>query len=223
MKRQWIQGLTWMVVLLVTIVLVVALGLFLGLDVLVRQAIRTSLERKIGVSVQLESARLGIRDGSLHLRSLVISNPPGFGLDPLLSLPELYLRYDGSAAASNVLRFSEVRLHLESLNLRVDAQGRTNLMELAAHSGGVPTLSSNTNATLTLPNGMEFGGIDRLTVTAGRVSLQDARDARKNAVYDLGLTNRTVTQVTSVIQLLPLAMEVALRGGWKWDLPRSTP
>lgn len=220
-RRVWLRRLTWGVGGLAVLLLVLGIGIALSLDALVRMGVRRSLEQKTGAGVRLDAARLGVSDGALHLRSLVLSNPPGFGPAPLLSVPELYLRYDLQAASSNVLRFAEVRLHLAELNVVVDREGRTNVTELAG-LGGVGGLTDGSGREVSLTNLLstfQFGGIERLTLTLGRFRLVDERDPRKNLQLDVGISNRTLTEVDSLAQLMPLVVEIALKGGLKKGVP----
>lgn len=223
-RRLWLRRLTWGVGVLAVLLLCLGIGIALSLDALVRFGIQRSMEQKTGAGVRLDAARLGVSDGALHLRSLVLSNPPGFGPAPLLSIPELYLRYDPQSAASNVLRFAEVRLHLAELNIIVDREGRTNVTELAGVGGlgGLGGLGGGSGSEESLTNllaTLQFGGIERLTLTLGRFRLVDERDPRKNLQLDLGISNRTLTQVDSLAQLMPLAVEIALKGGLKKGVP----
>ncbi len=212
-RRKWIYRLGWGVAAVVGVFLVLGIAVLLSLDSVIRWQVRTSLAHQIGTGVRLDSARLGLRDGSLELRSLVVSNPPGFGPAPLISVPELYLRYDAGAAASNRLKLAEVRLHLHELNVIIDSQGRTNLNQLVGHA-----LGGGTSGTNRWPD-LEFQGIDRLTLTLGRVSVIDQRDSRKNIVLNLDITNRTFTEVDSLLKLFPLLMEIGLRGGLEMGIP----
>lgn len=190
--------------------------IFANKDRLARRMLMAALEQQTGTGVRLDGVELGARDASLRLQNLVISNPPGFPPRPLLVLPELYLAYDPDAAHSNALRFREVRLHLAELSLEVDRSGRTNLMSLAASAatqrGGVDVTN--------LLGGLSFEGIDRLTLTLGRIHFRDDRDPRRNRTFDLGITNRSLLNVRTVFQLMPLALEIALKGGM--TLPPGT-
>lgn len=177
-------------------------------DRIARRVLTEAIARQTGAGVRLDALDLGLRDSSLRLGNLVLSNPPGFGTRALLVLPELYLAYDPEAAASNALRFREVRLHLSELNLAVDSSGRTNLMELAGRAGRERGLEA-TN----LLGEFTFEGIDQLTLTLGRLTFTDQRDPRRDLTIDLGITNRSFLQVHSLSQLLPLALEIALKGG----------
>ncbi|MBN8247781.1 MAG: hypothetical protein J0L84_10100 [Verrucomicrobia bacterium] len=209
------------------LILLAVVGGILGLvligvanvDRLARGVLVSTLHRQTGAGVRLDAVRLGFRDASFSLSGLVLSNPPQFSARPLLSIPELYMAYHPESAASNAVRFREVRLHLAELNLEVDARGRTNVTELAATAaakrgadGGGET-GADPGALTNWLQGMTFEGIDRLTLSLGRISYSDQRDPRRDRTILLGITNRTVENVTNWVQLLPLALEIAFKGG----------
>lgn len=209
------------------LILLAGLGGILGLlligvanvDRLARGVLVSTLHRQTGAGVRVDGVRLGFRDATFRLSGMVLSNPPQFSARPLVSIPELYLAYHPEAAASNAVRFREVRLHLAELNLEVDARGRTNVTELAATAaakrgleGGGGT-GTDPGALTNWLQGMTFEGIDRLTLSLGRVSYTDQRDPRRDRTFHLGITNRTLENVTNWIQLLPLVLEVAVKGG----------
>lgn len=208
-RRGW-RRLAWIVAGLVAVVGVMAGLAVANMDRLVRRVLVSAIEKQTGSGVRLDGVTLGLRDSSLLIQNLVLSNPPGFSPRPLLSLPELYLAYDREAAQTQALRFREVRVHLSELHLEVDHAGNTNLMALAQRAGSERGQELNASNQMA---GFNFQGIDRLTLTLGRIQWTDQRDPRRNRTFELGVTNRTLMQVQSLTQLLPLAIEIALRGG----------
>lgn len=222
MNRKVLRRIGYVLLALAGGALLLVAILVANVDRLTRSTLAYALSAQLGAGVRLDEARLGFRDSSLLLRNLVLSNPPGFVRRPLLVLPELYFAYDPNAAASNRVRFREVRLHLEELNLEVDALGRTNLMELAgnaARARGLTPKPINTNLLTTLEFGDRFDGIDRLSLTLGRIAYRDQRNPTRNRAFQLGITNRTFSQVTSSAQLVPLVIEILMRGGGSPDTP----
>lgn len=211
MKRIWLRRLAWAAAVVVGVLVVVTLLLVVSLDSILTRTVRLSLERTLGVGVRLDRMELGLRDGSYRIRNLVLSNPPGFGPGPMLYLPELYVRADLAAATSNIFRLSEVRLHLAELQVIRDPNGRTNV---PGFDGQGPE-----KITRDLMRGMEFGGIDRLQLTLGRVAMVDQSDARKSVQWDLAVTNYTLTNVTHWGAFLPLALELALRNNRPLPIP----
>lgn len=210
MKSPWLRRFAWVVAGTAVATLFLAGLAFANRDSLARRALIAALERQTGTGVRLDAVELGIRDSSLRMQNLVVSNPPGFSARPLLALPELFLAYDADSARSNALRFREVRLHISELNLEVDRTGKTNLMALATRAGQE---RGNGGDGTNFLYGLDFQGIDRLTVTLGRIHLSDERDPRRNRSYDLAITNRTLLHVRELSQLIPLAIEIALKGG----------
>ena len=188
MKRPLLRRAAFVILGLVGAALLSVALVLLNVDRLARRALTATLARQTGTGIRLDAVELGLRNQTFRLQNLVISNPPGFGPEPLLALPELFVAYDPAAGASNALRFREVRLNLSELNLVVDRAGRTNLMELAKRAG--PERGSGLNAT-NLLGGLNFQGIDRLTLTLGRITFTDERDPAQNKRFNLGVTNRT--------------------------------
>jgi hypothetical protein len=212
-KRIWLRRLAWAAAVVVGLLVVVTLAVVLSLDSILTRTVRVSLERALGVGVRLDRVELGLRDGSYRIHNLVLSNPPGFGPGHMLSLPELYVRADLAAATSNLFRLSEVRVHLEELRIVRDQKGRTNVPGLDGQ--GPEKMTQN------LLRGMEFGGIDRLQLTLGRVAMIDESDPRRSVQWDLAVTNYALTNVTHWGAFLPLAIELALRN--QRPLPISLP
>jgi len=210
LRRRWLLALLAVLGGLIGLVLI-ALA---NVDRLARGVLVSALRGQTGAGVRLDAVNLGFRDASFRLSGLVLSNPPRFSARPLISIPELYLAYRPEAAASNAVHFREVRLHLEELNLEVDTQGRTNLMELASTAAAQRGAGDGEPGAITnLLRGMRFEGIDRLTLTLGHLSYTDQRDARRDRRITLGITNRTLENVTNWIQLMPMALEIAFKGG----------
>lgn len=192
------------------VLLALVIAFLLNFDWLLRKGVTALLQDRTGCPVEIQRLELGLRDGTLLVEGLTIGNPPGFGDAPLLSLPELYLAYDLAAAATNSLRFREVRVNFDQLSMVIDAQGRTNLTEIMASlekAGLGQQAAPKTN----LLGGMTFGGIDQLRLSLGRVSYQDLRRPADNMNIIMGITNRTLTNVVSVTNVAPLALEVLIK------------
>lgn len=195
--------------LLLACVVLVAV-LLLSFDAIVKRLIVTLATERTGCPVSIERLNLGLRRGTLHVEGFTIGNPPGYGDLPLLSLPELYLAYDLDAAATNALRFKEVRVNLDRLSMVINEQGRTNLTDIAAtldRAGLTKDPTTQTN----LLGGMSWGGIDRLQVSLGQVSFADLRQPSLNRNLTMGITNRALTNVVSPVQLVPLGLEIMLK------------
>lgn len=182
----------------------------LSFDWLLKSAVTAVVTQQTGFPLTIDRLQLGLRDGTLRVQGLTLGNPPGFGDQPLVSLPELYLAYDLTAAATNAIRFHEVRLNLNQVNLIVDAQGRTNLTEIAAQLDRAGVGAKQPLPTNVL-GGMTFAGIETLQLSLGSVRYTDLRspDASRNIV--MGIQNRRLTNVVSAEQFGPLLFEVMFK------------
>jgi len=178
---------------------------------LLRKGIEVVASQRTGCPVTIGSLDLGLRDGTLHVRDLHIGNPEGFGETPLLRLPELYLAYDLDAAATNALRFREVRVHLDEVGMVIDPRGRTNLTELAAFLEDQERGRGGSTSRTNLLGDLTFGGIEQLTISLGRLNYHDQRAADIQRVVRLNITNRMITNVVSAEQLTPLWGEIVLK------------
>ena len=197
--RRWIRIL----VVLVSAVVAIGIGLILSRNWLARLALETVLRNRTGWETSVGSVTLGLRDGSLRIQELQIRNPASFGGGLFLDLPELYLAYDVQAAATNALRFREVRLHLAELQIVVDARGRTNVAELQSALGTLDSSSVSARA-----GSVQFAGIDTLILTVGRVVFRDLRAGGGTRVFSAGLEHETLRQVRGWIDLFPIAMKL---------------
>lgn len=192
--------------LLVAAVVVVCLSF----DWLLKSAVTAVVTQQTGFPLTIDRLQLGLRDGTLRVQGLTLGNPPGFGDQPLVSLPELYFAYDLAAAATNVIRFHEVRLDLNQVNLIVDAQGRTNLTEIAARLERVGIATQQPLPTNML-GGMMFAGIDTLQLSLGSVRYTDLRSPDASRSIVMGIQNRRLTNVVAAEQFGPLLFEVMIK------------
>jgi uncharacterized protein involved in outer membrane biogenesis len=185
-------------------VIVVAL---LSADWVLKSAVVATVRQQTGFPFEIGQLRMGMLDGTLRVQGLKLGNPPGFGDQPMVSLPELYLAYDLEAARTNSLRFREVRINLDQLSMVIDAQGRTNLTEIAARLDKAGVGQSRPLPTNML-GGMTYGGIGRLEISLGQVNLTDLRAGATSRTIVMGLTNQTFTNVVDLTPLVPLAFKV---------------
>ena len=99
------------------IVLLVLLGIaggvwwvYRSLDSQVASAIRTYGPEIAGVPVSLSSAKIGLADGSVALRGLVVGNPPGFKTEHALSLATISIKLDIHSLTKDVILIKEISI-----------------------------------------------------------------------------------------------------------------
>ncbi len=191
------------------LILLVALmtAAVLSADWLLKSAVVATVRQQTGFPFAIDKLRVGLLDGTLRVQGLTLGNPPGFGDQPLVSLPELYLAYDLMAAQTNALRFREVRVNLDQLSMVIDAEGRTNLTEIAARFEKAG-LSGSRPVPTNMLGGMTFAGIDRLQLSLGQVNLTDLRAGASSRTIRMGITNESFTNVVDLTPLVPLAFRI---------------
>lgn len=199
---------------LAVLAVVLAAALILLKDTLMREWIHYRLRSVTGLETRLGPVQSGFLAGSLTVSDLHLYNPPEFGGGILLSIPDLHLQWDTSAARRGDLRFQLVRLHLAELSLVRNAQGQTNIYQIlddARHRVGL------LDAALLHPPGFEFTGIDTLNLTLGTLRLVNLGPPVLQYDRRLGLTNEILRNVRSQADLSPLIFRFLLQE----LLPRS--
>lgn len=179
----------------------------LSFDWALKKVVVGAVQEQTGFPFTIGKLRLGLLNGTLHVQDLKLGNPPEFGPLPLLSIPEIYFAYDLEAAKTNGLAFREVRLNFDQVSMVVDAQGRTNLTEIAARLDKAGLSQSRPLPTNVL-NGMTFAGIGKLQISLGQVNLADLRTTNPPQAIVIGLTNQVFTNVADLTPLAPLVFKV---------------
>lgn len=192
------------------VLLALIVAAVLSFDWSLKKAVVGAVQGKTGLPFTIGKLRLGLLDGTLHVQDLKLGNPPEFGPLPLLSIPEIYFAYDLEAAKTNGLAFREVRLNFDQVSMVVDAQGRTNLTEIAARLDKAG-LSQSRPLPTNMLNGMTFAGIGKLQISLGQVNLADLRTTNPPQAIVIGLTNQVFTNVTDLTPLAPLVFKVLAR------------
>lgn len=128
-------------ILLVLVVLVVVGGVILfvtNVNGLVRTAVEQGSTKSLNLPTTLGSANVGLLSGDVSLNQLTISNPPGYGNDPLFTLGNVrvdtsYGKLRGKPVAIDAIEINAPRIVIEQKN------GKFNIREVADRLGGSST------------------------------------------------------------------------------------
>ena len=206
--KRWQRWLIRVMVLLILFALAVAW--------LHRPFMAWVIARKIssqtGLKAQIEDAQISPRRGHIKLQGLVLHNPPGFGPEPFLRLPELILKFDPNSLRRGDLEFDLVRLDLAELNLITLSNGYSNLQEIRSRANAPNRTSSKPESTNTTSS-WKFKGIKKLEISLGKVrSIQ--RGQTPASELDLQIKNQVLTNITTQEQLAAGILGLLLeRGG----------
>ncbi|HWN94837.1 MAG TPA: hypothetical protein VNT99_07380, partial [Methylomirabilota bacterium] len=108
---------------------------------------------------------------------------PEFGGSTFLDLPELRIEYVPGDFRDGKLRFKTVRLHLAEVHVVKNKSGKTNIDLLQKES---KKKSAGQKEKTNTP-GVDFGGIETLYLTVGRIRITDESDPRNNEVIEIGI------------------------------------
>ena len=179
---RWLFRLCVALFFLVVVLAVVAVVLK---DVIAKSLTERSLRQNTGLDAKIAKMEIGLATPVVNVEGLKLYNSEDFGGTTFLEMPELRVEYVPDAMREGKVRFKTVRLNLAEVHIVKGKNGKTNLEMMQKYSkkksedqgsgggGGVP--------------GVDFGGIDALYLTVGKIRITDESDARNNDVIDVGL------------------------------------
>ena len=205
--------LKWLFGLLLLLV-VLAVGLLLSLDTILRGVAENRIRAQTGMDAEIGKFHFGLLEPVVTIKDLKLHNPPAFGGTPFLNIPEIHAEYDRDALKKNQVHLTLLRINLGELDIVKNEAGQTNLFSLGVtlpakgKAGGSQGLKEFRQRT-----GLDFQGIDALNVSVGTARFIDLKDPRNNREQKIGIDNLVVKNVKTPADLAGLAVLVALRGG----------
>jgi hypothetical protein len=193
--------------------LVLLLILLLAAVVMLRNPIaRELVERHIrdetGMEVVIGRVRIAVQSASIRIDNVRLINPPEFGGQLFIDLPDVYVEYDPVALAFRRVRFPRVLFRLDEMRLVRDGQGRTNLQALFDRLE-----KSEWNDRLT-SRGFTPQGVDAVGFSIGRFKYFDAQDPLRHEETFIGVRGITVQKPRNAQEILDEMARLARdRGG----------
>jgi uncharacterized protein involved in outer membrane biogenesis len=163
------------------ILLLVAAVLFK--DMIAKSVAERNLRDSTGMDAKISKLEVGLGTPTVNLEGLKLYNTPDFGGSTFLDLPELRVEYLPDDIRDGKLRFKTLRLHLAEVHIVKNKQGKTNLEMLQQQT----KKKSSGRKTKSDTPGVDFGGIETLYLTVGRIRITDESDPRNNEVIEVGL------------------------------------
>lgn len=153
-------------------------------DVIAKSLTERNLRQNTGMDAKIAKMEIGLATPVVSLEGLKLYNTDDFGGSTFLEMPELRVEYAPDDVRAGKVRFKTVRLNLAEVHIVKNKSGKTNLEMMQKLSkkrsedkdgggGGVP--------------GVDFGGIDALYLTVGKIRITDESDPRNNDVIDVGV------------------------------------
>jgi uncharacterized protein involved in outer membrane biogenesis len=193
------------VTLLMLLIVLAVVGVLLK-DVIAKAVAERNLRDTTGMDAKISKLEIGLGTPIVNLEGLKLYNTADFGGGTFLELPELRMEYVPDAVRDGKLRFKTVRLHLAEVHVVKNKNGRTNIEMMQKETR---RKSAGTKDKGDQP-GIDFGGIETLYLTIGRIRMTDERDPRNNGVIEIGIKDevgrnlKTEAEVAQWFQMVML-------------------
>jgi uncharacterized protein involved in outer membrane biogenesis len=170
------------VALLVLVIVLAAVAVILK-DPIAKSLTEYRLRHDTGLDAKISKMEIGLATPIVNVEGLKLYNTDDFGGSTFLEMPELRVEYVPEAMRAGKVRFKTVRLNLAEVHIVKGKDGKTNLEMMQKHSKKKSEEKSSGGG---LP-GVEFGGVDALYLTVGKIRITDEKDPRNNDVIEVGL------------------------------------
>ena len=183
--------LRWVIVGIVGLI-VLSVGLLLGRDPILKAITQRGIEESTGLRVEIGEFKSAFGSTSVHIRDLRLYNPAEFGGALMASAPELLLDLDAEQATEGRLHFRQLRLNLTELNVVKNLKGRFNLEGVEKK---IRERLERRRRKKDRDFEFEYGGIQHMELTLGKVSFTDMARPQRSRFFDLGVKDEVVTDL----------------------------
>lgn len=210
--------------LLVVIAMLLGIAVLLLKDSFAKSLAERNLRDGTGMDAKIAKFEVGLMTPTVHLEGLKIYNRPEFGGGAFLDMPELRIEYVPAEMRDRRLRFRTVRLNIAEVNIVRGKDGKTNIEAIERKprdkSGGGGRKRSDTP-------GVEFGGVDTLYLTLGRIRITDLANPGNNHTINVGLKDEVGRNLKSEADvqawLLGVVMKLYLQEAMRNPRDKSLP
>ena len=205
---------------LLLLAVVLAVIFFLSLDSILRVIIEHNMRGQSGMEAKIGKFHFGIMEPVVEIKDLRLysTNREQFGDTPILTIPEIHVEYDRDALKKSEIHITVLRFNLGELDVVKGRDGETNILSLGLEAATKPPQArgaapSNPGLAELQERGLEFKGIDNLSVSVGTFKYVDMQNQSNNLEQKIGINNCVVTNVTSAADLSGLVLLLGLRSG----------
>jgi hypothetical protein len=198
------------------VAVLLAVVFVLSLDSILRVVVEHNFRQQTRLRAEIGKFHLGLTQPVLEIKQLRLYNSPAFGGAPFLVIPEIYVEYDRAALARNEIHLTRLRFNLGELEIVKSLDGQTNLLALGVTLPAKPVNGAGAKQALgdlKRQTGLDFKGIDCLTVSVGSFRYVDLQNRKNDQEQVIGVENLTLTNVVSPADLAGLGLLVGLRSG----------
>jgi len=208
------------VLLLLVLVFLAAIAVLLLKDSFAKSLAEKNLRDATGMDARISRLEVGLLTPTVNLEGLKIYNTPEFGGGTFLDLPELRVEYEPGDIRGGKLHFKSVRLNLAEVDIVKNKEGKLNTDALEKEA----KKKTNGEKKKTDKPGVDFGGVDTVYLSIGKMRVIDLANPANNQEVTVGIKNEighnlhTEAEVAAWFQLA--IMKAALQQAFQ--TPRST-
>ena len=190
---------------LVLLLALVAGGLVVARNQIIRTAIIEGAKQYAGVEVKLDGIDIGLAGTYVKIDKFTLMQPPGgFGEGVLVDLPEVYADYELKEMLADKVHLTELRINMAEVHVVKNKDGKLNLEALVPPSKEEPKREEERKSGEFL--------IDRAVLSIGRVRYTDMTTTPPK-VYDfqINLKDEELRNIRSIDDLRGLVMKILLQ------------
>jgi uncharacterized protein involved in outer membrane biogenesis len=184
---------------LVVVGILLGIGILLLKDSFAKSLAEKNLRDSTGMDAKISKLEVGLLTPTANLEGLKIYNSAEFGGGSFLEMPELRVEYVPEELREGKLHFKVLRLHIGEVHVVKTKDGRTNLDAIQKDA----KKKSSGHKSKTNTPGVDFGGIDTVYLSVGKIVVTDLgnpknnREIRVNLKDEVGRNLKTEAEVTA--------------------------
>lgn len=220
--------LRWTIRICITLLcltLLLAILAVLLKDIIAKSLAEKNLRDNTGMDAQIAKLEVGLATPTVNLEGLKLYNTADFGGGTFLDMPQLRIEYVPGDIRAGKLHFKTVRLNLSEVHIVKNKSGRTNI-ELMQKESKKKTSGQKDKSNIP---GVDFGGIDTLYLSVGKIRITDEANPKNNQVIDLGVKEevgnnlKTEAEITEWFKgvMLKVAFRELMTNSKRTDVERS--
>jgi hypothetical protein len=175
-------------------------------DAIFKIILTQGLHHEFGVRVEIGELKTGLGTAFVHVRDFKVFNVPEFGGALLTEVPEVFAQFDTDSLGERLIRLKELRVNLTEFNVVRNGEGRTNLDKIEkAWRERIRRKKKKERLR------WDFGGIDQLQVSLGKIGFTDLHRAALDREFHLDLHDEKASNLKDEEQVQGWAGLLALR------------
>ncbi len=192
-------------------IVAVAIIFMIGKNVIVKAAVEGGVKAVTGLTLNIQSLKIGLRDSSLGINYMKLNNPKGYEDKTMFDIPEVYVDYNLSDILKGNIHLEEVRLNLATFTVIKNREGVLNLDALKPVEQEIKKEKSKESDKPKEKTNLPEIQIDLLKLKVGKVIYKDYSGGGEPEVKEFNLNlDSSYTNITDPKVLVSLIVTKAL-------------